>query len=111
MSETYAKIKETLFPSPLPHFPDDLQEKWQIAILLRRKYLAPPEVPVDDLYLMIISDIQQICEAWRYDDTLMNLLLEVYDDISRQLDPQRRDSRIRLLLKHLKDDYEKHNSC
>lgn len=109
MTETYVRIKDALFASALPHFTEALQEKWQMAIMLRRKYLDPPDIPADELYARVIDDLHTICEAYDYDDTLVNLLLEVYDDISRQIDPAHRDSRIRMLMERIKRD-EKHQS-
>lgn len=106
MSQTYDSLKAELFAGELPHFPQDLQEYWQIAILLRRKYLdakAAGDSEMQELFAKVANDMERINSAYGWCDTLANLMLEVYDDICRQLDPLRRDSRIEMLLKVMRN--------
>lgn len=77
------ELKKTIFRD-VSAMPGQLREYWQIAYLFRAKYAGQDGRTADEIYAAAIADMQQINAAYNNSDTLMQMLLEVYDDIVRQ---------------------------
>lgn len=77
-------IKANIFAAPMPDMPPLLREIWQVAFMYRRKYSNPVDKDPDSFFRAAAADAKYIAEQYNNNETVMNLMLEVYADIERQ---------------------------